>query len=115
MGELRRYQRIEVEGLSADVSDGVGFFSGVISDVSRYGIGLDDLPKRIDDSVGKMTLVITGHGRNFKMLVKPKWAEREGIRKKIGFEIISTPLAWTNFVMKFEPEVDSDALDVVNL
>ena len=115
MEEHRKYHRMDVEGFNADISDGIGFFPGVISDVSRFGILMKDLPKRLDDSARKMTVVVSGHGKNFKMLVRPKWSRQTGLRKKVGFEIINSPWEWTQFVMKMEPDVSDDVWDVINL
>ena len=35
--------------LIADVSDGVASFSGNVSDVSRYGMQLDDIPGKFNE------------------------------------------------------------------
>lgn len=102
----RVYQRIEIDGLKADVSDGKGFFPGVVSDVSRFGIRMVDLPIRFNEKAIRMTAVISGRNRNFKMLVRPKWFGHSGVRKMVGFEIINTPFDWTDFVMNLEPKED---------
>ena len=115
MDDLRKSRRLEVHGLNADISDGIGFFPGIISDISRQGLGLSDLPQRVDDSARKMTIVVTGHGRNFKMLVRPRWSEKEGIRKKIGCEIVTIPWEWTDFVSTFEPKDDEDIWNISHL
>lgn len=113
--EHREHERVEIDGLNADISDGIGFYPGTISDISRFGICLTDLPKRIDDKTKKMTVVISGYGSNFKLLVRPKWSVGDGMRKVVGFEIINTPWAWTGFAKRFEPEPDTDVWDVVYL
>ncbi len=111
----RTYERVEIEGLNADISDGKGFFPGVIYDISRFGLRMTDLPKRINEKKQRMTAVISGHGRNFKMIVRPRWVERVGLRKMVGFEIINTPYDWTDFVMRHEPQSEGDAWEVINL
>ncbi len=113
--DKREYTRIEVDGLGADISDGVGFFPGTISDVSRFGLCMSDLPKRINNKTEKMTVVVSGHGKNFKMLVRPKWSTETGLRKMVGFQIVNTPWAWTDFVMQIEPESEDDVWGVINL
>lgn len=110
----RVYNRIEIDGFNADISDGKGFFPGVIHDISRFGLRMTDLPKRMDDKKQRMTAIISGHGRNFKMVVKPRWAESFGLRKIVGFEIINTPYEWTDFVMKLEPRKVDDPREVIN-
>lgn len=108
----RRYQRVDVSGYSADISDGVGFYPGVISDISRAGVGMSDLPKRIDDTTRKMIVVVSGPGVNFKMLIRPKWSVEVGFQKIVGFEILNIPWAWTEFVMRFEEEPEEDVWEI---
>lgn len=115
MDDNRRYHRMDVQGLNADISDGIGFFPGVVTDISRFGICMTDLPKRVNEQSKKMTVVISGHGKNFKMVARPKWSEKSGLRKVVGLEIINTPWEWTDFVMKFEPEESNDVWDIINL
>ncbi|MEE4241113.1 MAG: hypothetical protein V2I36_06580 [Desulfopila sp.] len=102
----RVYQRIEIDGLKADISDGKGFFPGVVNDVSRFGVCMVDLPSRFDEKAMRMTAVISGRNKNFKILVRPKWSGLAGTRKMVGFEIINTPFDWTDFVMQLEPRED---------
>ncbi|MFN2353969.1 MAG: hypothetical protein ABR512_05535 [Desulfopila sp.] len=100
--EKRMYQRVRTDGFRVDISDGKGFFPGVISDISRFGLGMMDLPKRINETVSRMTVVVTGQEKTFKMAVKPKWSDQMGLRKIIGCEIINAPYTWTDFVLKIE-------------
>lgn len=104
--EKRRHQRMAVKNLWADVSDGKGFFSGMVTDLSRFGLRLDDVSTRLDNTTKRLSLVITGHGKNFKMLVRPRWSSREATQKSVGVEIINAPWGWTEFVMDFEPTPD---------
>jgi len=102
--EKRRHQRITVDSLFADVSDGRGFFSGTVTDLSRFGLCMTDLPAKLDHTSQRLSIVISGHGRNFKMLVKPCWVKTATGRKCVGVEIMNTPWAWTEFVIEFEPQ-----------
>lgn len=111
----RAYQRVRVQEFQVDISDGVGFFPGVVSDISRFGLGMVDLPKRINETVDRMTVVITGQGKSFKMVVKPKWTEQNGLRKKIGCEIIDTPYTWTDFVLRVEPREGNSSKDEITM
>jgi hypothetical protein len=113
--ERRKYQRISMENLSVDVSDGVGFFPGVVSDVSRFGLSMTDLPVRLDGDAKKMTIVISGKNGHFKMNVRPKWSAKDGIRKSVGAEITNTPWGWTEFVMNYEPALGDDIWTEVRL
>ncbi len=46
--EKRKFQRVAVKGFEADISDGIGFFPGEMIDISRDGMLMVDLPKRLD-------------------------------------------------------------------
>ncbi len=113
--EKRHHPRVEIQNISVDASDGVGFFHGVISDASRFGVRVTDLQKKMDGKVQKITVVVSGHGHHFKMNVRPRWSTYNGISKSIGAEILNAPWGWTEFIMKFEPERQEDIWDTVNL
>ncbi len=113
--EKRKFQRMAMCDLSVDISDGVGSFPGVVSDVSRFGIGLKDLPKKINMEAKRMTVVISGQGGHFKMYVRPKWSVAKGLEKDIGVEISNAPWGWTEFVMGFEPVFNDDIWGEIHL
>lgn len=100
--EKRRHQRITVNNIWADVSDGKGFFSGEVTDLSRFGLRMTDLPEKLDNSSQRLSIVVSGYGKNFKMLVRPRWSQKELNQKSVGVEIINAPWGWTEFVMDFE-------------
>ena len=104
-----------IGNLSVDVSDGVGFFPGVVSDVSRIGIGMSDLPKRLDGDVKRMTIVVSVPGEHFKMNVRPRWSTKDGVRKSVGVEIMSAPYGWTEFVMNFEAVLHQEVKGEIRL
>jgi hypothetical protein len=101
--------------ISIDVSDGIGSFPGVVRDVSRFGIGITDLPKRLDTSGKRMTIVVMGRGGHFKMRVNPRWSVPDGLRKNVGVEIPNAPWGWTEFVMGFEPADEDVWSNEINL
>jgi hypothetical protein len=102
--ENRRFQRMEINQLSVDVSDGYGFFSGEIKDVSRFGLKLDSIPLKLDDRAKHLSIVVSGHGKNFKMKARPCWSRTQSLSKDLGVEILNAPWGWTEFVMDFEPD-----------
>jgi hypothetical protein len=108
--EKRRYPRIATKNLSVDVSDGHRFFSGIVTDVSRLGFCITDLPKNLNADVKKITVVISGRGKHFKMTVKPKWSTKDNLTKSVGAEILDVPWDWTKFAMDYEPlpHMDTD-------
>jgi hypothetical protein len=101
--EKRKYPRMGMSNLSVDVADGAGIFLGMVSDISRNGLSMTDLPKRLNGSVIKMTIVVSAQGRRFKMNVSPRWYSDEGSTKSVGAEVFNPPPNWIEFVTNVEP------------
>lgn len=99
----RRYLRIAAQNLVARLSDGVDSFSGVVSDVSRNGLLLTDLPAGLGNRRDEMSILVSAIGRDFKMSVVPKWVSGNSSGQKMGLAILEPPLGWTVYVMNREP------------
>jgi len=112
--DKRRHQRMAVNNLMVDISDGIGFFAGTVGDLSRFGLMVDNIPKKLDEKAPHLSLVITGNGKHFKMKARPRWSSRQSISKKVGIEILNVPWGWTEFVMDLEPKND-DIWGTINL
>lgn len=103
----RKHPRIPVSGLQADISDGKGFFTGMVADISRYGMALNEIPVKLDPEADILSVIIEGHGAHFKLLVKQKWEiSTTAMHKVIGGQIENSPWDWTEFVILHEPEDD---------
>lgn len=111
--EHRNFERIELNGYRVDAADGRGFFQGMVTNVSRSGLCLNGLSKRIDSGVKLMTVVVSGQGKNFKMNIRPRWTKSDDASKSIGASILNPSWGWTEFVMSREPEVEKDIWDTV--
>ncbi|MFT5728377.1 MAG: hypothetical protein ACI8PB_002530 [Desulforhopalus sp.] len=103
----RRYQRIEVPNLVAEISDGVNCFSGTVINISLVGIQLDDLSKRLNDQAKLLSTTVSVNSRHFKIIVTPKWVSENNFRKKMGFQIFETCRAWTDLIRRHEPKDDA--------
>ena len=99
----RRHQRIEVQDVVANLSDGVDFFPGTVNDVSRAGMSLADIPKELYDWGKELSIIVSAKGKDYKMLVVPKWISKNSSEKRMGVVILDPPLDWTLFVMNCEP------------
>lgn len=100
----RRHPRIGITGMVADISDGRGFFTGTVHDISRFGLAVDDLPEKINSHAHRLTVIVDGQGGHFKFKIRPRWETVAGHQKFIGGQIEQSSIAWTDFVMNFEPE-----------
>lgn len=100
--EKRRHERIESSKILADISDGLGFYTGIVKDFSRSGLLLEDVPKRLDDTSAQVSVIIASGTANFKLKAKKRWTKPQAFSKMIGFELTDAPLGWAEFVMKNE-------------
>lgn len=91
----------------ADISDGRGFFTGKVHDISRFGLALDEIPPKMDSQAESLTLIIDGQGGHFRLKLRPRWEILAGRQKIVGGKIEKSPVAWTEFVMRFEPEEEA--------
>lgn len=107
MDNKRRYFRIDVQGFEADISDDIGFCSARVKDVSRFGICLSEMPRKLHVKGDKFLLVISGNGRRFKVQAQGKWEKKQGLDSLVGVEIKNAPWGWTEYVSAIEP-IDDD-------
>ena len=100
--EKRRHQRTAMTNLSFDAFDGIRFFHGEISDASRVGICMVNLPRNMNCNAQQIKVFIIGRGQKFKLQVKPRWTKAKGCEKTLGAEIQDPPLGWAEFIMNLE-------------
>lgn len=74
-----------------DVSDGIGCCSGEVRDISRLGMCLVDLAKRVGRDTDAYTVVASKDGKHFKFRVRPRWQVAGQLNKKMGVEIHDVP------------------------
>ena len=112
--DKRKSPRIAVRSLSVDINDGVGFFQGLVANVSWKGICMTDLSKRVNSDAQRLTVVISGNNENFRMLVRPKWCLYGSVGKTVGAEIVNVPVGWKEMIMNLEPPM-LDGEDVAEI
>jgi hypothetical protein len=100
--EKRRHPRIVVTGMSIDVSDGIGCWSGTVNDVSRNGLRVSDLGSMLGKKTGTYTVVASKGWTHFKFRVKPRWEVVRAQIKTMGMEIAETPGKWTEYIQTLE-------------
>ncbi len=106
MDNKRRYSRMDVQGMEADISDDIGFCSARVRDVSRFGLCLSDMSRKLHVKGDKFLLVISCQGRRFKVHARGRWEAEQGLDTILGAEIKNAPWAWTEFVSTLEPIED---------
>lgn len=99
----RKHPRITIAHIEADISDGKGFYRGTVQDISRFGLSIANIPKRLDNSADIYSVILDGPGTHFKLLARPIWEEEDGMSKTIGAQIENSPWTWTEYVIRHEP------------
>lgn len=104
--DKRKYERLELRGLIADIADGNRVFDGYIEDVSSGGFKITQLPQKFDVQPKQYITVISGYKKNFKIIIQPCWHKKthSGYYQEVGFKIVQPPWAWTEFVQDMLPE-----------
>jgi hypothetical protein len=102
--DKRRYPRTPVSNVTADISDGSGFFFGQIGNISETGVLIEGVPKKINHYAKSLSLVIASKRKNFKVLTHSEWTQEVNDTKTLGLKILETNLDWINFINKFQPQ-----------
>lgn len=105
--DKRRHPRVSIRGFTADISDGKGFFTGTVTDISRNGMSLNDIHKKLDRNADILSVIVDGQGGHFRLLIKQKWETDTGVLKIIGGQIENSPWNWAEFVKQLEPDRDN--------
>jgi hypothetical protein len=102
-----REDRVEVS-MASTLSDGRFFFEGAVTNVSKSGIKVSEIPKQFDPGAGQCTAIVVGQGKNIKLLVCPCWYTEDGLHKEVGFKILSSPTEWALFLSEIAPQTGNN-------
>ena len=99
---------MDVADLQLYVSDGRGFYSGSLRDLSRHGLCMEDLPMAIDPGAHDYSIIVSGDGQIFKLIACPRWSGALRLRKTIGVEITDPPADWLEYIADRDPLTHPD-------
>ena len=71
-------------GLSVDDLTKDTNWSGPTTDISRFGICLEDGLEKIHSGEPQLTIMVSGHGERFRMHIKSSWSVLDGCRNSSG-------------------------------
>lgn len=100
--EHRQHIRTNMTGMTAYISDQAGLCSGTLKDMSRFGICISDIPRKLQTNNGVFNAVINGRGYNFRLQLKEKWKEENGQTIIVGAGIDNAPWGWTEMTLRHE-------------
>jgi hypothetical protein len=89
----RKDRRNHLSGLTGELSDGRRIFAGELKNLSVGGFQLTDLPTGFDSGYVNYTAIVSGGGKNFRLLVRPCWSKRHAdqLHVDVGFKIMNAP------------------------
>lgn len=95
----REFKRVDIDGLRADISDGLASYSGLVTNISAHGLCLQDVPDKLSSSRSLLSVVVRGQVKNYRIVARPRWVViQENKGKSLGVEIASSPTSWNEFV-----------------
>ena len=100
----RKNKRLETLGLMSFISDGKSSVLAIVEDLSATGLRVGQVPLDFDDSVQQCKAVVHSPTGDFNMILTPRWIEETnmGMYKSIGFQIVTSPDGWIEFVTELE-------------
>lgn len=87
------------------VTIGVGnfMFEGTVTNISRNGFMVEDVPIRFNPKEKKISAVINCRQGVFKMNVRPKWIKTSKMVQTVGFTILGYGAEWTKLLNTLDP------------
>ncbi len=100
--EKRKYLRLNTAGMEVNISDRFGFSTGTIKDISRFGVCIADLPRKLQTKDNIVVAIISANGQQYKLLLKPQWEKQDGLTIVTGTKIDGVPRDWMQMILQME-------------
>ncbi len=96
-------QRIEPRVLTQDipvkVADEHGVYNGIISNISKAGVCLKNLPDSLSASTKRLSVIVKDKTEDYCFFLAPSWdKQHQTAGRQIGGEISQPPKNWLEFV-----------------
>ena len=88
--------------MEVNISDRIGFSTGTVRDISRFGFCVTNLPRKLQMKDNIVVAIVSVRGQQFKLLLRPQWEKQDGLTIAIGMKIDGVPLDWMQMIMKME-------------
>ncbi len=100
--EQRKFLRLDGMGMKIDISDQVGFNTGIVKDVSRFGVCVAGMPRKLYPKNHLVTAIVTNKDKSFRLQIRPQWEAQEGLSVTTGAIIDDVPREWLTMLMQME-------------
>ena len=84
------------------LSDRVGFSNGTVKDISRFGVCVTDLPRRLEPENENITAIVITQDKRFRFDLNPLWEKQDGLTMAMGTTISHVPREWVELVCQLE-------------
>lgn len=84
------------------LSDRVGFSSGTVKDVSRFGLCITDLPRALKPGNESIAAIVVTPDKRFRFTLRPQWEKQDGLTMAMGTTISSVPREWVELMCQLE-------------
>lgn len=96
--DKRLQLRKGVPKLLVYVSDGTGYFPGVVNNISLSGLVVDSVADEFNHREEKFSLTVHINEQTFRLRAIPRWVNKDHNGKTVGVRIFSAPRDWFKFV-----------------
>ncbi len=97
-----REQRFDFPMVST-IADGSLLFEGVVTNISKNGIKVVDIPAKFKLTSQEYRSVISAKGRNYRLAITPVWIDKKGLNLEVGFKIVAPTLDWNLLLRELDP------------
>ena len=108
--EHRKYPRLSAAGMDISISDKIGFSTGTVKDISRFGVCITDIPRKLQPKNDCITVIINNRDKRFKLQLKPQWEKQDGLTMATGTVIDEVPWEWATLIMQLERQNNPPAV-----
>ncbi len=97
---IRKYRRVLSSDLVGDLVDGQKIIGGIVENISPGGFEITNLPKSFAAEKHIYTTVLSGGGKHYKILARPRWRKKKGeYHIDMGFKILDAPWQWLKLTL----------------
>lgn len=106
MHNKRTHFRIDMQEMEVNISDNRGFCSASVAHISRSGICLFEMSRKLRVKNDNFLIIISVQGVRFKTHALSRWGKEQRLDTELGVELKNIPWDWTEFVSNLEPAED---------
>ncbi len=90
------------EDTIARIAIGDTICTGLVGNMSKFGISLKNLPEVFSEEIDKLTVVIRKYGVDHNLTIVPKWKAYTETGHQLGAEIAFATSGWEDFLVQTE-------------